>query len=126
MIIPKYFPDFFVKLNFQISRKTNKNSGMMYYASHLWWSQMENGIMKNLRMNLNNPALEEEKQIEELGRVVDYFCKNRGRHKLYGKHWLYVTIFNAIHVFLDITALHFILNRYLIHVYVSIKQCTNR
>ena len=95
---------------------------MMYYASHLWWSQMENGIMKNLRMNLNNPALEEEKQIEELGRVVDYFCKNRGRHKLYGKHWLYVTIFNAIHVFLDITALHFILNRYLIHVYISIKS----
>ena len=41
---------------------------------------MENGIMKNLRMDLNNPALEEEKQIEQLGRVVDYFCKNRGRH----------------------------------------------
>ena len=84
---------------------------MMYSISHLWWAQMENGIMKHLKMCLNNPALDEDKQDEQLSKLVDYFCKNRGRHHLYGLQYLYVIIFNAIHVFLDIIATHFILNR---------------
>ena len=73
---------------------------------------MENGVMSHLRMNLNNPILDEEKRGDELAQLVEYFCKNRGRHKLYGHQYIYVTIFNAVHVFLDVVITHFVLNRY--------------
>ena len=87
-------------------------AGMLYYVSHLWWAQMENGTMKSLRMNLDNPALDSEVQEKQLTKLVDYFCKFRGRHSLYGIQYLYVVIFNAIHVFVDIAITHFVLNRY--------------
>ena len=73
---------------------------------------MENGVMSHLRMNLNNPILDEEKRGDELAQLVEYFCKNRGRHKLYGHQYIYVTIFNALHVFVDVVITHFVLNRY--------------
>ena len=47
--------------------------GMLYYGSHLWWAQMENGTMKSLRLNLNDPALDAEVQ-KRLDKLVNYFC----------------------------------------------------
>jgi hypothetical protein len=72
---------------------------------------MENCTLKNLKMNLNNPALDAEKQGQQLTLLVDYFYGNRGRHRLYGLQYFYVVIFNAIHVFLDIVITHYVLNR---------------
>lgn len=85
--------------------------GLCYYVSHLWWAQMENGTMKALRMNLYNPALNDEEQEQQLHRLKNYFVKYRGRHHLYGVRYFYVVIFNSIHVFLDILIIHYILNR---------------
>ena len=72
---------------------------------------MENGTLKQLKMNLDNPSLEPEKEKSQLELLVNYFGKNRGRHYLYGIQYIYVVIFNAFHVFIDITATHLILNR---------------
>ena len=84
---------------------------MMYYVSHLWWTQMESGIMCCLRMNLFNPTQEKDQEDKEITIVVEYFCKNRGRHHKYGVNYFHVTIFNAVHVLFDIIITHFILNR---------------
>ncbi len=72
---------------------------------------MESGSMKALKMNLDNPALDDEVQEKQLKQVKDYFTKYRGRHHLYGMQYFYVVIFNALHVILDIIVTHFILNR---------------
>ena len=72
---------------------------------------MENGVMSHLRMNLNNPILDEEKRGDELAQLVEYFCKNRGRHKLYGHQYIYVTIFfctSATYIFLNECSVNYI------------------
>ena len=91
--------------------KINTILGLLYYVSHLWWAQMESGTMKALRLNLDNPSLNNAEQDKKLTELKNYFIKYRGRHRLYGLQYFYVIIFNALHVMLDIIITHFILNR---------------
>ena len=93
------------------SLKGNYFSGMFYYLSHLWWTQMENHTIKHLRMDLFDPSLDGEKKVEQLKKLTDYFVKYRGRHHLYGLRYFYVVVFNALHVLVDIIVTHYILNR---------------
>ena len=72
---------------------------------------MESGTMKALRLNLDNPSLNNAEQDKKLTELKNYFIKYRGRHRLYGLQYFYVIIFNALHVMLDIIITHFILNR---------------
>lgn len=89
----------------------NEFSGLFYYLSHLWWTQMENHTIKHLRMDLFDPSLDGEKKVEQLNKLTDYFVKYRGRHHLYGLRYFYVVVFNACHVLVDIIVTHYILNR---------------
>ena len=55
--------------------------GFAFFVPHFFWRHLENGTMKSLRLCLNDPAVPNEKQAENLDQLVEYFQRNIGRHQ---------------------------------------------
>lgn len=83
--------------------------GLMFYLSHLYWIQFENGTMRSLKLGLDNPSQEVKKQSEQIRRLVQYFRLNTNRHNRYGNTYLGCVLFNAVNMSLQIWFLDFVL-----------------
>ena len=66
--------------------------------------------MKNLRLSLNDPGLKTEDRVKNIQQLVEYFNTNRGRHSLYGKHYIYCLLYNVFNVILQVVITNFLLD----------------
>lgn len=53
--------------------------GLTFFLPSFFWKTLENGTVKHLRMSLHEPALDPNRQRENIESLVAYFKKNAGR-----------------------------------------------
>ncbi|XP_059098650.1 innexin inx2-like isoform X1 [Tigriopus californicus] len=76
--------------------------GSTFLLPFFMWKQFENGLVKRLRLDLNDPSLPVQTRDEQISRLVLYFQTHTGRNMLYGKHFIYCIFFNFLNVMAQI------------------------